>query len=693
MNGYMEKILRLDLTDRKVSIIETKAYKHWGGGHGMGSAIFWDLLKNKAISGFDPHNVVTLMTSPLSGTLAPGASGRLEIQGIGVQSSPIEWFTRSNIGGRFGAMLKFAGWDGIVIEGRADKPVWIDIRNEKVTIKDAKSLWGVDTWKTQQQIWREVCGSGEKQDWRTINGKQAKIVTTQRPAVLAIGQAGENLGRLGCIIHDAGNACGQGGFGGVWGSKNLKAISVIGDQSIPVADPNALIEARLWAQNQYAMDLKESNKSRGSFFGPANPQIIFWSRSQDARPQACVGCHAGCRERSASGLGNESSCLETAFYSNYDKMKHGRQSHAARIATDLLQQYGINAFEAKNGLDYIRDLNKMGVLGPGKSIACDLDFSQLGEIEFAEKYTRAIAYREGIGDDFAEGFYRAAKRWGRLEEDLNTGTLNYSYWGLPDHGYDPRAEVEWGYGSILGDRDINEHDFNFLFWWPSFQKWMGVPDPQPDPEWAVNAIASKLLPLEGDPLMLDFSTPNIYSDHIAKLVAWHRHYTRFWKQSIQYCDLRWPEFINSKAKNGLGISGEGEPKFFNAVTGNNYNFVDGIGIGEKIWNLDNAIWTLQGRHRDIVHFSNYIYTVPFGGFGSQSGPPYYLPGKENGKWSYIRVNNRHLDKSNFEEWKTKYYVFEGWDPQTGWPTKPKLSSIGLEHVATELFQNNRLCRS
>ena len=207
MNGYMEKILRLDLTDRKVSIIETQAYKHWGGGHGMGSAIFWDLLKNKAISGFDPNNVVTLMTSPLSGTLAPGASGRIEIQGIGVQSSPIEWFTRSNIGGRFGAMLKFAGWDGIVIEGRADKPVWIDIRNEKVTIKDAKSLWGVDTWKTQQQIWREVCGSGETQDWRTINGKESKIVTTQRPAVLAIGQAGENLGRLGCIIHDAGNAC------------------------------------------------------------------------------------------------------------------------------------------------------------------------------------------------------------------------------------------------------------------------------------------------------------------------------------------------------------------------------------------------------------------------------------------------------------------------------------------------------
>ena len=106
MNGYTGKILRLNLTDREVTSIATSNYEEWVGGHGMGSAIFFDLVKDKTIDGFDPANVVTVMTSPLCGTLVPGASGRTEVQGIGVQSYPIGWFTRSNFGGRFSAMLK-----------------------------------------------------------------------------------------------------------------------------------------------------------------------------------------------------------------------------------------------------------------------------------------------------------------------------------------------------------------------------------------------------------------------------------------------------------------------------------------------------------------------------------------------------------------------------------------------------------
>ena len=118
MNGYAGQILKVNLTRRKTSTIPTAGYEQWVGGHGMGSAIFFDLVKDKAIDGFDPANVVTLMSSPLSGTLTPAGAARTEIQGIGVQSVPIGWFTRSNFGGRFSSMLKFAGWDGIVIEGQ-----------------------------------------------------------------------------------------------------------------------------------------------------------------------------------------------------------------------------------------------------------------------------------------------------------------------------------------------------------------------------------------------------------------------------------------------------------------------------------------------------------------------------------------------------------------------------------------------
>jgi len=162
----------------------------------MGSAIFFDRVKDKTIDGFDPANVVTLMTSPLSGTLVPAASGRTEVQGIGVQSYPIGWFTRSNFGGRFSAMLKFAGWDGIVIQGKADRPVWIDIRDGKVMIRDCSklSLWGKDTWDCQKAIWDYVVSGSQYGDWNSPSGKEG-AKTTQRPAVVAIGPAGENLSR------------------------------------------------------------------------------------------------------------------------------------------------------------------------------------------------------------------------------------------------------------------------------------------------------------------------------------------------------------------------------------------------------------------------------------------------------------------------------------------------------------------
>ena len=111
MNGYAGKILRVNLTEGKVSSIDTGDYEKWGGGHGIGSALFWDLVKDKTISGFDPENVVTIMTSPMTGTLVTGGSARTEVQGIGVQSSPMGWFTRTGFGGRFGPMLKYAGWD------------------------------------------------------------------------------------------------------------------------------------------------------------------------------------------------------------------------------------------------------------------------------------------------------------------------------------------------------------------------------------------------------------------------------------------------------------------------------------------------------------------------------------------------------------------------------------------------------
>jgi aldehyde:ferredoxin oxidoreductase len=117
-------------------------------------------------------------------------------------------------------------------------------------------------------------------------------------------------------------------------------------------------------------------------------------------------------------------------------------------------------------------------------------------------------------------------------------------------------------------------------------------------------------------------------------------------------------------------------------------FLDGMEMGRKIWNLDNAIWILQGRHRNMVHFSDYIYNVPYKGTGNFA--MYYLPGREKGKWDYIRVDGRHLDRAKFEEFKTRFYDLEGWDSRSGWPKRGTLESLGLKSVADELEKNKKL---
>lgn len=690
MSGYAGKILHLNLTEKSVSTIPTSDYAEWVGGHGIGSAIFFDLVKDKTIDGFDPANVVTIMTSPLCGTLVAAAGGRTEIQGIGVQSYPIGWFTRSNFGGRFSSMLKYASWDGIVLEGRADESVWIDIRDGDVQIRDCASLalWGTDTWECQQTIWDDVISDQQYGDWfQPGNGGQ----TTQRPAVLAIGPAGENLSRMACLIHDASNAAGQGGFGAVFGSKNLKAISVIGTGHIAVSDPQALLATRIWHKENYAFDLADLKTTSGAYqFQDPPVPIALWKEGRPPipqRPQACLGCHAGCRSRYKDALGNEASCFTTAVYSA------AKTLDIQRTASDLINRYGLNAPELIYGLKYLEFLHQDDLLGTGDIPACPLDFDDYGSQEFVEQFVRMFAYGDDgygnpsqFGADLTTGFVRAAEKWGRIEEDLASGILMFPYWGLPVHK-EPRAQVYWGYGTLLGDRDINEHGFD----WLKMMVFVVPPEYQEaTAEGIVAAVTARMVPFEGDMDMLNFSESNIYSEHMAKLVSWQRYYTRFWKQSMLFCNNRWPDFLNVNSPDQMGATGVAEPAYVKAVTGTDISFEDGIEIGRKIWNLDHAIWTLQGRHRDMVHFTDHIYDDQ-SLFPVDAGlENVYMPGKEDGKWGFYGYSERTLDRAKFEEFKTLFYELQGWDPATGYPTRPALEALGLGYVADELETQGKL---
>ena len=697
MGGYAGSVLSIDLSRRSITATPTARYAEWVGGHGMGSVLFFNRVKDKTIDGFHPDNLLALMASPLSGTLVPSGAARTEVQGVGVQSWPIGWFTRSNFGGRFAAMLKYAGWDGIVIQGKADSQVWIDIRDQDVSIRECEplKLWGTTTWECQQIIWEAVAGHGAYKDWYQINKKTSAPdghATVQRPAVLAVGPAGENLSRMACLIHDAGNAAGQGGFGAVFGAKGLKAVSVLGTGSIKVHDPKALLASRVWLKRNYSFDLDDLKLKHFTFGfqSPPSPMTLYSKGRPRAahRPQACMGCTAGCRGRYSDGIGNEAICFNSLFYLS------GMDLETQRRAADLINQYGLNAAEMFSGEIYLKSLHTEGVLGSGMAIDCPLDFDQYGNLAYAEQLVKAISYRNdgkgnphAFGDMLANGFVRAAEAWGRLsgeKSDLKTGRLPFPHWGLPRHKLE-RSQLDWAYGTIFGDRDINEHCFDLLRAFPTAYKRRNIP--LPPAQAVVKIITDKMAPFQGDLKMLDFSTENMYSDHIIKLVTWHRYYTRFWKQSAQLCDFRWPDFINVYRPDRSGATGLAEPRFFKEVTGKSLSYIDGINLGKRIWNLDQAIWTLQGRHRDMVVFADYLYTQPG---ATWDGLPEYMPGIRDGQWDYVETSGRHFDRDKFEDFKTRFYQFQGWDPATGWPTRPTLESIGLMGVAEELEKQGRL---
>jgi aldehyde:ferredoxin oxidoreductase len=717
--GYVGKITRINLTTEEISDIDTGAYEQWGGGHGIGSALFYDIVvKEKGgnleeIDGFHPDNLVTIMTSPLSATGIPSATSRTEVQGIGVHAYPIGWFTRSMIGGRIGPMIKFAGYDGIAIEGASSEPVWIDIRDGFIAIRPCSELglWGMDTVETQKAIWEYVVGDERYGTW--ISPEGAGGATTQRPAVMAIGRAGETRCRMACLMHDYGYAAGAGGFGGVWGSKNLKAVSVIGTGSVPVADPAGVIAERMANLRDYGPDMENFTMLDRSTILRHNTLVgaaeaygkvpTNWEgdgnmltgslRDIEKRPASCMGCYAGCRGRYKDGKANEVHCAGCYFYGQADDREIQIE------ATDLINRYGFNTFDFYQGIPYLNALGEKGIIGPaGSEIETDLDFTTFGSLGFAQRLLETIAERDTpFGDALAEGFARALERWGRLDDigqayEEDKAHIQLPYWGLPEHHYDARVQLEYGYGTILGDRELCEHLFTAVFWDSKFSDMIGrlLRPYNANAETSVTLLAEKMLPhaaeyasTEDAMQMINYATENMYSENIARLVSWHRHYTRFYKASMLFCDWKYPDIINTRREDRRGSSFSAEEKFIKAVTGKDISFLDGMAIGRKIWNLDNVIWILQGRHRDMVHFADYIYTVDF---PEEYKLPTYDPDalvKAN-RWDYRDVAGRRLDRDEFENFKTRFYAREGWDTATGWPTRSTLESLGLGEVADTL---------
>jgi aldehyde:ferredoxin oxidoreductase len=677
--GYTGKILHVHLDSKTIGQLDTAKYVEFGGGHGIGSAIFFDLVGDQLpFGGFDPRNLIIMIASPFSGTLMPG-SGRCEVQGLGPMLHPVEWFGHSNFGGRFTAQLKFAGWDGIVVEGASADPVWINIVDDKVTIESARGIWGMDTWDTQQEISRRVIPGIRNGEWAVLAGGGE---STQVPAVVCCGPAGETLSRLGALLHGPGSQAALCGFGGVFGSKKLKAISAIGSGVVPIADPKAFLEARMgYRQYQWNVDNPREverfntrawshNSGRPSGGNTLNGRLPL----VPARVTACASCPRACRMRLASGESNESVCAGTMAV-----RIQGGEPKLTRQANDLMQKQGLGHWQFMPLQAYIQTLHRRGLMGKGKAIDCDLPFDIIGTMGYVDTLMRKISSREGIGDDLAEGCARFAEKYGRYREDVSSGVLNLAYWGTRDH-YDPRIQVEWAFGSIFGERDLMIHSFaNHNFHWMA-----NSGDPYLTAEEAARLYSEALVPYDDDPWLADFGDgpTGIYSDSKVKLIAWVKHYEKFWIGCGGFCGWRWPMTFTNNTADRRGATPREEPKFWNAVTGDNRTFADYMELGRKIYTLDRAIWVLQGRHRDMEVFPDYVYDKPSAG--------HIMPMVVDGKWTYATGEGRTLDRARVEDFKTRFYRFEGYNPENGYPTRDTLEGMGMRPVADLLEKRGRL---
>lgn len=671
--GYAGSILLLDLTNETAEAIDSAPYvEEWFGGHGLAAKLFWDYCEDKTVEAFDPKNVIVVASNAFAGTLAPAGAGRVELVGLGSLSNP-EWYNRSSLGGRVGGMMKAAGFDAVVIMGKASRPMWVNVVNGQASYQSAQDLWGKDTWETQEAIWDIVTHNTPTGEWFEIGGGRDGGRTANRPAVLAIGPAGENIARIATIQHDAGHASGQGGFGGVWGSKNLKAVSFFGSRSVPIADPGKVMEVRLHVQQTsgYNVDNPTFQAPKGGvgYYNVFVHNPYGNDPEIPSRPDGCQGCYRECRNTYADTEGNSGmECTAGYYYTASGKNLDRRK------ATSLLNKLGLDGYEADLPV-YLYNLYKMGVMGKGKDIDTDLPFEQFNQFEFIDTLLHRMANREEIGDDLAEGLMRATQKWGRWEEDSAT-ILRRPNWGFPEH-YDPRLEVEWGYGSMLGSRDVNEHSVNWVLHHAgTMPQLLGQ-----EPPWTAELLVTQVAKASGldDPMCFDYSAEGIYSDQRLAACSWVRHYALFWTHTGGLCDWMWPNFVNFSNWNPddyAGVSPQAEVDMFKAVTGRDISYKESLDYGRKFYMLDRAIWALQGRERTDEVFASYVYDLP-------TDVPYALPVFEDGTWQWSTCLGRKLDRDRFEDVKTRLYDIEGWNEQ-GYPKKSELERYGMNDIAQTL---------
>jgi aldehyde:ferredoxin oxidoreductase len=439
--GYMGRVLDVDLTEGVIGefpITDTDREKFLGGRF-LSTKILWDALA-PGMDPLSPDNLLIVMTSPMTGTGAPSTS-RFDISA----KSPLTGgIGHSNSGGPFGIFLKRAGYDGIVIRGKAEKPVYIDINEDDVRILSADELWGCNTEETQQKL-----------------GKGGKIV---------IGPAGENLVKYAVIVSGE-RVHGRTGMGAVMGAKNLKAVIARGKKKIPLDQPEAFRAGikqwvRLLKDHPATGDLSPRfgtaqfvnilsrknalptrNFSRGTFKGAYNISGERMAKDFLVTNSGCPSCPIKCGRvveyegRRIKGPEFETLCLMGSNLEIDDMEAIIRWNYEM----DLL---GVDAISCGNTIGFAAELNEKGLWKNG---------IRFGDKDRISALIDDITHRRGIGDDLAEGVRFLSEKYGGKAFAAHAK-------GLEIAGYEPRAAAGHALGYATANRGACHLDGGYMIY-------------------------------------------------------------------------------------------------------------------------------------------------------------------------------------------------------------------------------------
>ena len=637
--GWCGKILNVDLSNSRVTERDTMDYtERFLGGRGIATRIYWEEV-GPDVGAFDPENRLILMSGPLGATGVQGAS-RFEVVGKSPMLMP-EGFCYGNLGGFFGPYLKRAGYDGVVISGRAEKPVYLWIHDKKVQILDASLLWGKGVYAVRDIL-------------KETHGKNVRFVTT--------GVAGENMCRSANLMTDNEGSA-TGGFGAVMGSKNLKAVAVLGSGNPLVADPEKLKEL-----NQLTIHLNKRDPLQVPF---PEEQVRRTGKS------SCYQCGLDCKYRNsfrtASGKDVVRKCQSMFVYLPWVFRRPGESTETAVDATGICNDLSICTMEMANIIHWLDSCYQSGYLTDKET---GLDILKLGTHGFFENLANMIAHRQGFGDILAEGLLRSGERLGDRAKAHFANEVS----GVGDGAtYSGREYFMNGLLYALEPRQpiAMLHEISWLAGlWAMNQ---ANPGSSPVTSKVFRAAATKFW---GHEKAWDLTTHEGKARAAVNIM--NRTYV---KDSLLLCDSSWPIMVSWNTPDGVGDSTL-ESRIFSAVTDIETDETGLNQYGERIFNLQRGVLLREGRRPkadDVLaefNFTDPVETVFM-------NPDVIVPGLGE---EVISRKGQTLDRDVFETMRKEFYDLRGWDKESGMQKAETLEHLGLSDLVQDLKQMDMIAK-